>query len=109
MSDSSASQHPFLHLYGPACITSDVKQIPKEVRYSVDNIWFVRRPKESHYGILINDSESQLVNDDEWPHYHQMISMLVRFCLGVAEVDTRSRFAIKGLTRHLQAKTNDRH
>lgn len=86
MSDSSASPHPFLHLYGPPCTTNDVKQILKEVRYSVDNIWFVRRPKESHYGILITDSVSQLVNDDEWPHYHPMISMPVCFCLGVVEV-----------------------
>lgn len=86
MSDSFASPHPFLHLYGPACIPSDAKQIPKEEWYSVDNIWFVRRPKESNYDTLKNGSLSQPVNDDEWPHYHQMISMLVCFCLRVAEV-----------------------
>ena len=98
----------FLRLYGPACSSGDVKQIPEEVRRSADHIWFVRRPKESHYGTLINDSVSQPVNDDEWVHYHQIISMLGSVCLGLLRFDTGSRCARKGLRRRPQAKTNDR-
>lgn len=79
--------------------------MPKKEQCYVD-IWFVSRPKETHYDILINGSASQL-NDDEWPHYHRM-SMLVCFCLGLLKFDTGSRFALEGLRRHLQAKINDR-
>ncbi len=107
MSDSSASPRHFLHLFNPACTINDVKQIPKEGQYSVNNIWFAGRQNESHHVLLINDRASH-PNDDEWPHYHQMILTLVCFCLLVAQVLCRSRFALGRLRWHPQAKTNDR-
>lgn len=46
-------------------------------------------------------------NDDECPHYHQMIHMLVCFLKGLLNCDTRSRFHPEGLTRHPWAKISD--
>lgn len=51
---------------GPECTPSDVKQTLKGEQCSVDNIWFVRRPKESHYDILINDTNSMSITTSKW-------------------------------------------
>lgn len=104
MSDSSTSPHPFLHLYRPVRKPNNVKQIPTEERYSVYNIWFVKRPKESYYELLINDSVSKPVKYDEWLAENAGLI----FVWGLLKYDTRSRLAFKRYRRHLQAKTNDR-
>lgn len=52
------------HMYS---LPNEVKPIQQAIQCYVNYIWFVRRPKETNYDMLINGRTSQL-NDDEWSY-----------------------------------------